>query len=64
MDTIGYGRGISEIHESIVFPHELSTMQDVLLLSPFGFYRLEKFQMFNDPTQKINLSTNSAQCII
>ena len=48
MDTVGYSKRISEIREFIVFPHELSTMQDVLLLSPYGFFRLKKFQMFND----------------
>lgn len=42
MNTIGYSKQISEVRELRIFPHELSTLEDVLLLSPYGFCRVEK----------------------
>lgn len=42
MNTIGYSKQISEVREWRIFPHELSTLEDILLLSPYGFCRVEK----------------------
>ena len=38
----GYSRQAGEILEPRVQPHELSTLKDVLLLTPYGFFRLNK----------------------
>ena len=44
----GYSKQISEVREFIVHPHELATLQDALLLSPEGFFRLRKFKMYEE----------------
>lgn len=41
-DNIHYSRQASEILESRIPPHELSSLNDVLLLTPLGFYRINK----------------------
>lgn len=38
----GYSMQISETQDWIVAPHELSTLKDVLLLTPDGFFRIRK----------------------
>lgn len=43
-DITGYSRQTSEIREWVVQPHELSTLDDVLLLTPYGFCRAEKIR--------------------
>lgn len=48
MEIAGYSVQISEVRDWIVYPHELSTLDDILLLTPYGFYRMEKFQPSND----------------
>lgn len=52
MDNTGYSRQISETREAMVFPHELSTLGDVLLLTPYGFCRVEKIQFQNNIFEK------------
>jgi hypothetical protein len=47
MDTIGYSKSITEIRELRIFPHELSSLNDILLLTPYGFCRVEKFSPQN-----------------
>ena len=47
MDTIGYSNQLSEIRERIIFPHELSTLNDILLLSPYGFCHIDKLQLYD-----------------
>lgn len=42
-DTSGYSRQVSETRDWIVQPCELSTLEDILLLTPYGFCRVEKF---------------------
>lgn len=42
MNTRGYHQEISEVREPHIFPHELSTLDDVLLLTPYGSCRVEK----------------------
>lgn len=41
-DNIHYSRQASEILESRIPPHEFSSLNDVLLLTPLGFYRINK----------------------
>ena len=41
----GYSLHISETQDWIVAPHELSTLGDVLLLTPDGFFRVDKHLM-------------------
>ena len=43
MDIRGYSVQISETRDWAVHPHELSTLTDVLLLTPHGFCRVEKY---------------------
>lgn len=42
MNIISYSRQISEVREWRVFPHEFSTLEDILLLTPYGFCRVKK----------------------
>lgn len=44
MNTTGYSEQISEVREYRIFPHELATLEDVLLLTPYGFFRVEKLR--------------------
>lgn len=46
-DTTGYSKQLSEIRELVVQPHELSTLDDVLLLTPYGFCRGKKFRPYD-----------------
>lgn len=57
MENTGYSRQISESCEAMIFPHELSTLQDVLLLTPYGFCRVEKIQFHNNAPDYGPLST-------
>ena len=41
-DTVGYSIQINEIRDWMVCPHELATLEDVLLLTPHGFLRVKK----------------------
>ena len=41
-DNIHYSRQASETFESRIPPHEFSSLNDVLLLTPLGFYRINK----------------------
>lgn len=47
-DTTGYSRQLSEIRDWVVQPHELATLDDMLLLSPHGFCRAKKFRPYNE----------------
>lgn len=38
----GYTMQISETRDRIIVPHELSTLNEILLLTPDGFFRIEK----------------------
>ena len=42
MELSGYSLQLSEMRTQTVFPHELATLKDVLLLSPHGFFCLKK----------------------
>lgn len=45
LESIGYSTQIGETQDWIIRPHELSTLNDVLVLTPLGYYRLKKPQM-------------------
>lgn len=53
MEGTGYGMQLSEAQEWEVYPHELSTLKDVLLLSPDSFCRLEKFRPSKEAWQQL-----------
>lgn len=57
LDTTGYSRQTSEIREWVVQPHELSTLDDVLLLTPYGFCRAEKFRLYDEEMRSLLLTT-------
>lgn len=42
MSKSGFGLQISETRDWVIQPHELSTLHDVLLLTPSGFFEVEK----------------------
>lgn len=41
-DVVGYGRQISETTDRIIHPHELSTLEEILLLTPYGYCKVKK----------------------
>lgn len=47
-DYTGYTEQTNETREPIIYPHEFSTLTDILLLTPYGFCRVDKFQLHND----------------
>lgn len=47
-DTTGYSRQLSEIRDWVVQPHELSTLDDTLLLTPYGFCRAKKYRPYEE----------------
>lgn len=55
-DTTGYSRQISETRDRIVQPHELATLRDALLLTPYGFCRAAKFRMYDERMESVLLS--------
>lgn len=55
-DTTGYSRQLSEIRGLIVQPHELSTLDDVLLLTPYGFSRVKKFRLYDEKMKSMLLA--------
>ena len=44
LNDVHYSRQVSETLENIIPPHEFSSLNDVLLLTPFGFCRISKIQ--------------------
>lgn len=62
-DTIGYSKQCSEIRDLTVQPHELSTLDDVLLLTPYGFLRTEKFKMYDDEMRSMLFATPEEICL-
>ena len=63
MENIGYGRQINEIYRYAVFPHELSTLKDILLLTPYGFYHVEKNPLHNIAKSPIGVLPNETQIV-
>lgn len=60
LDTTGYSRQISETRDWVVQPHELSTLDDVLLLTPYGFSRIKKFRLYDDEMKSMLLAAPKA----
>lgn len=52
-----FSEQVSENRELCVQPHELATLNDVLLLSPYGFKRVKKFRLHNRNMKSILLNT-------
>lgn len=52
-DITGYGKQVSEVRDWAVQPHEMSTLNDVLLLTPYGFCRVERFRPYNKEMQSV-----------
>lgn len=48
MDPVGYSNQLTETREYIVFPHELSILTDIPLITPYGFCRVDKLQLNNN----------------
>lgn len=44
----GYSKQRAESLELRIFPHELSTLTDILLLSPYGVSKVKKFQPYSN----------------
>lgn len=57
-DTTAYSRQISETRDWVVQPHELSTLDDVLLLTPYGFSRIKKFRLYDDEMNSMLLAAS------
>lgn len=55
-DTTGYSWQISESRDWTVQPHELATLQDALLLTPYGFCRAEKFRLHDGEMRSLLLA--------
>lgn len=55
LNNVHYSRQVSETLENIIPPHEFSSLNDVLLLTPYGFCRISKIQAsynwFDQPDQ-------------
>lgn len=62
-DTTGYSRQISEIRDWVIQPHELATLDDVLLLSPHGFCRAKKFRPYNEAEKSALFSASKGICV-
>lgn len=56
-DTTGYSRQLSEIRDWVVQPHELATLDDMLLLTPYGFCRARKYRPYEAEMRSMLLST-------
>lgn len=61
-DTTGYSRQFSEIRDWTVQPHELATLNDVLLLTPYGFCRAEKFRLYDERMKSMLFDTPDVIC--
>lgn len=55
-DTTGYSRQISEIRDWTVQPHELATLDDVVLLTPYGFCQATKYRPYDEEMRSKLLS--------
>lgn len=73
MKNIGFGRQTSEVRDFTIAPHQLSSLTDVLLLTPQGFHQIKKCfptirswtdqtgqEMHSDPEGNATLTENTA----
>lgn len=60
---LGYGCNITETREAIIHPHEFGAMQNIALLHPYGFSRIEKmsYRKSSTPTpiRRVNYGYNA-----
>lgn len=49
--SIGYSKQRTQIREPRIFPHQFSTLTDLLLLSPYGTCLLKKHQPHSEPVR-------------
>lgn len=56
-DTTGYSRQLSEVRDWVVQPHELAVLDDILLLTPYGFCRARKYRPYAEEMRSMLLST-------
>ncbi len=65
-DYSSHTEQFNETREYIIFPHELSTLTDILLLTPYGFCRVDKLQLHNNlshhPLLPEPIITNATAC--
>ena len=54
-DTTGYSKQLSEIQDWIVKPHELAVLDDILLLTPYGFCRARKYRPYDEKMKSMLL---------
>ena len=47
---LGYSCNISESREPIIHPHEFAALQNIVLLHPYGFSRIEKLSYYKSST--------------
>ena len=64
MEVTGYSVQVSEARDWFVHPHELSTLEDILLLTPNGFYRVEKLQPNSDLANYVLYSACKKQTVV
>lgn len=62
-DTTGYSKQLSEIRDLVVQPHELATLKDNLLLTPYGFCRVKKFQIYDENMKSKLITASKNICI-
>lgn len=43
----GYSRNISTTREPVIYPHEFSSMSDVVVVSPDGYFRIDKIPYYS-----------------
>lgn len=43
----------AETREPIVYPHELAMLEDILLLTPYGVCRVEKYRLYENAQEKL-----------
>lgn len=55
----GYSMQISETRDQIIAPHELSTLNEVLLLTPDGFFQIEKELIKDDAGVNYEINPDS-----
>lgn len=60
---IGYAKNRTEVQEPRIFPHELSTLNDVVLLSPYGVSRVDKLPPCRAMPELTDASASQAYCL-
>lgn len=53
LECKGYNVQLTKVHEWRIQPHELATLDDILLLTPHGFFQVKKFLLGRESQKKI-----------